>query len=366
MSDKVKVAHPAMLVLARESRGMTQADLAAAMSSLAGETAVSQGYVSRAESGRLAVSGERLELYAKALRYPSHLLCREGEVHGIGVGLVHHRKRASLGAQALRRIHAELALSRLQARALVAAVAVEQPHRFRHIEVDDLNTPADAARVLRKEWQMPAGPVARLVEVIEKAGGFILIRDLGTRKLDAVSQWATEEVPLFLLNQQAPTDRFRWSLAHELGHIMMHTEPGSSSVQERQADEFATEFLMPATSIRAGLRGEVDLNKLLSLKQQWGVSMATLARRALSLGVISDWQYRNLMIEMSALGYRTQEPGAIAPERPWRLRTLITRLEHDLGYSPQQVAELVGLLPDELQSLYPTDSTYAHNIREAP
>jgi Zn-dependent peptidase ImmA (M78 family) len=365
MSDSAKVARSAMLVLARESRGMTQADVATAMSSLAGETAVSQGYVSRAESGRLAVSGERLELYAKALRYPPHLLCREGEVHGIGVGLVHHRKRASLGAQALRRIHAELALSRLQARALVAAVAVEQPHRFRHIEVDDLDTPADAARTLRREWQMPAGPVARLVEVIEKAGGFILIRDLGTRKLDAVSQWATEEVPLFLLNQQAPTDRFRWSLAHELGHIVMHTEPGSSSVQERQADEFASEFLMPATSIRAGLRGGVDLNKLRSLKQRWGVSMAALARRALSLGVISDWQYRNLMIEMSALGYRTQEPGAIAPERPWRLRMLVTRLEHDLAYSPQQVAELVGLLPDELQSLYPTDSTCAHNIREA-
>jgi Zn-dependent peptidase ImmA (M78 family) len=365
MSVNAKVADPAMLVLARESRGMTQADVAAAMSSLAGETAVSQGYVSRAESGRLAVSGERLELYAKALRYPSHLLCRAGEVHGVGVGLVHHRKRASLGAPALRHIHAELALSRLHVRALVAAVAGEQPHRFRHIAIDDLDTPADAARTLRKEWELPAGPVGRLVEVIEEAGGFVLIRDLGTRKLDAVSQWATEEAPLFLLNQQAPMDRFRWSLTHELGHIAMHIEPGSSSVQERHADEFAGEFLMPASSIRAGLRGGVDLNKLLSLKQQWGVSMAALARRALSLGVISDWQYRNLMIEMSALGYRTQEPGTIAAERPRRLRMLVSRLEHELGYSPQQVAELVGLLPDELHSLYSTNSSNVDNIREA-
>jgi Zn-dependent peptidase ImmA (M78 family) len=365
MSDEAMVARSAMLVLARESRGMTQADVAAAMSSLAGETAVSQGYVSRAESGRLAVSGARLELYAKALRYPSHLLCTEGEVHGVGVGLVHHRKRASLGAQALRRIHAELALSRLHVRALVAAVAGEQSHRFRHIEVDDLDTPADAAGTLRREWLLPAGPVARLVEAMEEAGGFVLIRDLGTRKLDAVSQWANREAPLFLLNQQAPTDRLRWSLAHELGHIVMHTEPGSSSVQERQADEFASEFLMPASNIRAGLRGGVDLNKLLSLKQRWGVSMAALARRALSLGVISDWQYRNLMIEMSALGYRTQEPGAVAAERPWRLRMLVTRLEHELGYSSQQVTDLVGLLPDELHSLYPTGPAYVDNIREA-
>jgi Zn-dependent peptidase ImmA (M78 family)/transcriptional regulator with XRE-family HTH domain len=364
MSDNAKGATPTMLVLARESRGMTQAEVAAAMSS-AGETAVSQGYVSRAEAGRLAVNGERLELYAKALRYPSHLLCTGGEVHGIGVGLVHHRKRASLGAQALRRIHAELALSRLHVRALVVAVADEQPHRFRHLEVDDLDTPADAASTLRKEWELPPGPVAHLVEVIERVGGFVLIRDLGTRELDAVSQWAIGEAPLFLLNQQAPTDRFRWSLTHELGHIAMHTEPGPSSVQERQADEFASEFLMPASNIRAGLRGGVDLNKLLSLKQQWGVSMAALARRAQNLGAITDWQYRNLMIEMSALGYRTQEPGAMAPERPRRLRMIVTHLEHDLGYSFEQIADLVGLVPDELRSLYPTSSVCVDNNREA-
>jgi Zn-dependent peptidase ImmA (M78 family) len=145
----------------------------------------------------------------------------------------------------------------------------------------------------------------------------------------------------------------------------MHTEPGPSSVQERQADEFASEFLMPASSIRAGLRGGVDLNKLLSLKQQWGVSMAALARRAQNLGAITDWQYRNLMIEMSALGYRTQEPGAIAPERPRRLRMIVTHLEHDLGYSSEQIADLVGLLPDELRSPYPTSSVYVDNNREA-
>jgi Zn-dependent peptidase ImmA (M78 family) len=366
MSNGSRVANPATLVLARESRGMTQAEVAAVMSSLGAGTAVSQGYVSRAEAGRLAVSGERLETYARALGYPSQLLCTESEVHGVGVGLVHHRKRASLGAQALRRIHAELALSRLQVRALLVAVAGEQNHRFHHIEVNDLDTPADAARSVRKEWGMSAGPVAHLVETLEEAGGLIITRDLGTRELDAVSQWADGEAPLFLLADQAPMDRFRWSLAHELGHIVMHSKPGSSTLQERQADLFASEFLMPASTIRADLRGEVDLNRLLSLKQQWRVSMAALARRALSLGLVSDWQYRNLMIEMSALGYRTQEPGGITPERPRRLPTLVDRLEHDLGYSTEQIAQLVGLFPDELRSLYSIGPAVDHNVQETP
>src|SRR5262245_52865498 len=101
-------AHPAMLVIARESRAMTQAEVAARMTELADGEPVSQAYVSKAEAGRLTVSGPRLDLYAQALRYPVDVLSADSDLHGVGVGLVHHRKRASLGAPALRRIHAEL------------------------------------------------------------------------------------------------------------------------------------------------------------------------------------------------------------------------------------------------------------------
>src|SRR5258705_13860573 len=108
-----------MLVLARESRGWTQAELSRVMSERSGQdTPVSQGYVSKAESARVEVTGSRLQLYADALRYPVQVLCTDPQLHGVGVGLVHHRKRASLGAPALRRIHAELTLARRQTRAL--------------------------------------------------------------------------------------------------------------------------------------------------------------------------------------------------------------------------------------------------------
>ena len=120
MANEGLIAHSTMLVLTRESRGLRQAELAQAMSSLAGEP-VSQGYVSRAEAGRLAVTDQRLDLYAQALDYPPRLLCVEADVDGVGIGLVHHRKRASLGAPALRRIHAELTLARYQVQALLRA-----------------------------------------------------------------------------------------------------------------------------------------------------------------------------------------------------------------------------------------------------
>ena len=354
--EKDNVASAAMLTLARESRGMTQAELAEAMTGLSDETPVSQGYVSKAEAGRLEVTGSRLLLYADALGYPAAVLCADPEIHGVGVGLVHHRKRASLGAPALRRIHAELTLARMQTRGLLALAGTEPRHRFQRIRIDDFDTASDAAIELRRTWGLPPGAVPHLIPLIEDAGGLVLIRDLGSRELDAVTQWIEGDPPLFLVNAHAPADRLRFSLAHELGHVIMHGEPGLTSLQERQADEFASEFLMPASAVRAELKqSRMDLPQLLSLKQQWGVSMAALLRRAYTLGVVTEWQYRNLMVEMSALGYRTQEPGDLVRESPQLIPALVAGLRDDQGYRADQLAEAAGLLPDEFARFYLRD-----------
>ncbi|TDD32899.1 ImmA/IrrE family metallo-endopeptidase [Actinomadura sp. KC06] len=349
--DEPSRAHATMLALARESRGLSQTSLAHVMTELAGET-ISQGYVSKAEAGKLAVDGERLALYARALGYPTGVLCVDAEMNGVGIGLVHHRKKASLGAKELRRIHAQLALARLQVRGLVEP-QVRGEHRFEHIEVNDLNTPAEAAQILRKLWGLPAGPVTDLVGVVEDAGGMVLVRDLDAPDLDAVSQWDGQEAPLFLLGAHAPADRFRFSFAHEIGHVVMHAEPGVTALQERQADEFASEFLMPAADIAEELHGPLTLAGLLALKQRWGVSMAALARTALTLSQISEWQYRNLVIEMSTLGYRKQEPGELHREVPHVITDTAQRLVDQHGLN--RAADQAGLLPQEYALLFPPD-----------
>ncbi|MER5839748.1 ImmA/IrrE family metallo-endopeptidase [Streptomyces prasinus] len=348
-------AQPGMLVLARESRGLTQAEVATAMTkaSPGDTTPVSQGYVSRAEAGRLVVTDKRLELYAAALGYPPEFLCLDPQVNGIGVGLVHHRKKASLSASALRRVHAHLALARLQLDGLASAAALpEVPRRFFRIPLDDLTTPKDAARRVRRVWSMAPGPVPDMVAVLENAGALVITMDLDSDLLDAVSQWDEDGQPLLLVNTRAPGDRRRFSIAHELGHLVMHAEPGTGSTQEKQADAFAAEFLMPASDIRRAFSGGVDLAMLTQLKRVWGVSMSALLRRAQTLNAISEWQYRTLMIEMSTLGYRTAEPVEVLPEQPRRLPALVHSLLTDRQLPLEDAAACAHLLPEDFQRLY--------------
>uniref|UniRef100_A0AAU2VL43 XRE family transcriptional regulator n=1 Tax=Streptomyces sp. NBC_00008 TaxID=2903610 RepID=A0AAU2VL43_9ACTN len=352
MSDQENlIAEPAMLTLARDSRGWTQSGLAAEMSRVEGER-ITQGYVSRAEAGRIPVRGARLHLFASALGFTTQMLCRDVEATGAGVGLVHHRKRASMGAPALRRIHATLALTRMQVDSVTRVAGLRRNSLFRPIEVNDFDTPADAAETVRDEWNVPPGPIDDLVALLEDAGALIVVRDLGTTELDAVSQWPAGKAPLILLNSARPADRSRFSLAHELGHLVMHREPGESRVQETQADRFASEFLMPHEVILPELKPSIDVARLIDLKGRWGVSMAALIRRAMDLGVISEWQYRTLMVELSALGYRTNEPTTIRREIPRHLAQVVTRLEEQLHLSAIETAHLAGLGREEFHEIY--------------
>jgi Zn-dependent peptidase ImmA (M78 family)/transcriptional regulator with XRE-family HTH domain len=354
-------AQPRMLVLARESRAMTQGQLAEALKNLDGPgSKISQGYVSRAEAGRLTVTGERLELYALALDYPISLLCLKEQEFGAGAGLVHHRKKQAVSAIDLRRIHALLNLTRIQLRALMPGAPRASGDRIPQIAVDDFTTPADAARRLRAEWAAPGGPLDSMVAFVEQTGALVTCRELvapvpldsGAESVpvDAVSCSPVGEDPLVLLNVGTPTDRQRFTLAHELGHMVMHQVPHPA--QEKQANSFASELLMPARHIRADLEsGVITVPRLLELKKHWKVSMWALLRRAHNLGVLSDWQYRTLAVEMSSLGYRTTEPGELDTETPTAVTSLIA-WHLDQGRQIADLARAVCLTSDEFVRLY--------------
>jgi Zn-dependent peptidase ImmA (M78 family) len=344
-------ANPEMLVLARESRNMRQGEVAAAMAELSDEP-VSQGYVSRAEAGRLAVTGDRLVSYAKSLGFPSDLLCLDPQAAEVGVGLIHHRKKAALSAPSLRAVHAQLALARLQVHSLLAAAGRPAlPDPVPHIEIDDLTTPTEAAAELRTKWGLAPGPIGNLIEVIENAGAVVLLRSLGSDLLDAVSQRSADGSALLLVNDHAPGDRVRFSLAHELGHLVMHRVPGSGTEQEKEADRFASAFLMPADDIRPSFAAGVSLAQLAEMKRQWKVSMGALLRRASDLNEISQWQYRNAVIEMSALGYRTSEPVEVPLETPRAMGAVVRSLA--ARYELDDLATRVYLLPHEFLHFYP-------------
>lgn len=181
--------------------------------------------------------------------------------------------------------------------------------------------PYDIADDIRDRWDLGMGPIENLVEVLERHGILVLPYDMQSLGIDAIATWPRDGVPVIFLARNAPPDRQRFTLAHELGHAIMHDLPREE--QEAEADQFASEFLMPAEAIRQDLE-QPTFASLLQLKERWGVSMQALARRARDLNKMTERQYKSFSIEMSSTGMRGNEPGHVSVEHP----TLVRRTVH--------------------------------------
>lgn len=344
-----------MLTLAREARGLTQAELAS-------RARIAQGSLSKIENGISTPSADVIDDLANVLAYPTEFFALAGQPYGLPP--FHYRKRKKLSAKALGRIKAETNIRRMHVEFMSRSFAFGASESIPEIDRDETTGKGrrppsieDCARMIRDSWLLPRGPIENLVDLLESHGGIVIPCDFGTDLIDAISQRIDGLPVLFFVNSAAPADRVRHTLAHELGHLVLHRSTLiDDDSMEAEADEFAGAFLMPADDIRPHLR-RFDLRHLSNLKEYWRASMAALAMRADRLGLISQYQSKMFWIEMNRLGYRRREPHEIAPEEPRLLRRMIEFHERKLGYSKRDMARVLYLREDEFAAMYATPTT---------
>lgn len=298
----------------RVARGFSQEELAK-------ELGVSQAVYSKGESGVAPFTADRVDRIAEILNVPSDYFTRT--TAGVEAR-VFHRKRASLPVKTDRRIRAEAAVLQSQLSALLGDR--RPPLNLPQLAPTDDGAldPRDIAGEVRRAWNIGPGPINNLVDIVERAGIMVLAHDMNALRIDAIATWPPTGSPVIFLATHAPADRQRFTLAHEIGHAVMHHRPRDE--QEREADEFASEFLMPAADIIDELQ-KPTLATLVGLKEKWGVSMQALARRARDLGAMTERQYKSFSIEMSSTGMRSNEPGFVSVEHPKLIQqTVDTRL----------------------------------------
>ncbi|OXM67187.1 MULTISPECIES: helix-turn-helix domain-containing protein [Amycolatopsis] len=189
------------------------------------------------------------------------------------------------------------------------------------VDDHDGDGPERAAQLVREQWGIEAGPVGHLVRMLENHGVLVVFSPEQAASVDAYS-FDSRLRPVVILNPiKRDYYRQRFDVAHELGHLIMHSdaEPGGRIVED-QAHRFAAELLMPTDQIRDLLPTTMGGNvwrTLARLKEQWGVSIQALLYRARRLGRLSDVSYRNAMTTISARGWRRNEPGLVdAIEQP--------------------------------------------------
>ena len=262
--------------------------------------------------------------------------------------------KAAVSAREMDQIVAELNVRLMHLRRLLQAVEIESTYQIPSLTVDEFGSVERIATLVRAQWQMSAGPVQNLARAIEAAGVVVVHSDMAGSAVDGVTYSAPGLPSLVVLNISQPSDRMRFTLAHELGHLVMHRSQPTQQMEE-QANEFASYFLMPTHDIRPCFaQRRIDLRLLAELKPLWRVSMASLLMRARSLGLLAYNQERYLWQQFSIAKIRQSEPPELdfPPEKATVLPDLLEAHIRQLGYSIPDLAGMLHLQPHELGSLY--------------
>ena len=333
--------NPNMIMLARESRGLTQKEVAELLK-------ITQGYMSKMENGLSIITEKLLDDIVRILRYPMRFFFDESQIYPPDVAF--YRKYKSLSKKSQEKICALANVTRLNIEKMLRPVEIDHKS-IPNCDLEEYGTPEQVARALREFWSLPRGPILNLTKVIEDAAIVVKFHQVETNAFSGMNMPIGRNYYLIFMNARMPWDRIRWTEAHELGHILMHRLP--NPYMEEQADRFAAEFLMPADMIRPEL-SDVCLEKLASLKPRWRVSIAALLKRALTLKKITERQYRYCWMQMGKLGWRLREPPELEPpaEPTFILEELIKIHMQDLHYTLDELSKIVGMHEEEFAERY--------------
>ncbi len=229
----------------------------------------------------------------------------------------------------------------------------------------------EIARELREFWGLSTKPIKDMVYVMEKNGILVKSLDTHTQSIDAFTQYIDIDgiryLCVVLEEEKTSAVRRQFSAAHELGHIILHsTTVNMDEVDrkefreiERQANLFASEFLLPSDEFIKDLIHPTNLKCYEMLKNKWHVSILAMMMKALNLGVITDNQFKYLIKQYNILNYRKNEPldGIINIPQPQLLKNSIEMLlENDVFTSKTLMKEFekrgLPMNPREVEILF--------------
>lgn len=330
--------NPTRLALARKRRGYKKTRLAELIK-------VDLRSVSAFEAGEFPPSVETLARIASALRFPVEFFCGD-DLDEPSLDSGSFRSMSKMTAP-----QRDMALSQA-AIGLYFMGWLEDRFELPEADLPDLSrepNPEAAAESLRHFWAFGALPIRNMIHLLEARGVRVLSLAVDAREVDAFSMWKGK-TPFIFLNTYKSSEHSRFDAAHELGHLVLHKHgPPQGMKAETQANQFASAFLMPRRSVLANAPRFASYETLVRLKKIWTTSVSALSYRLHELGLLSDWHYRGLCIEITKRG-RDKEPEPAPRETSLILPQILLTL-YEEGLTRTQIAKALAIPVSELEQL---------------
>lgn len=321
------------------------------MGALAAQVGLSANAIKKYEHDINMPGSENLLKLAKALNVRSEYFFRQSNIQ---LDRVEYRKRSSISKTLLK---------------MVTGDVMEQAERWSELldlypdsikPVEDFSLPVglprrvesyeeieSIAEHVRSKWELGLNPVSEMIDTLESKGVLIIRTSVDSgNKVDGLAGTICK-TPVVVVSAYSPGDRQRFTLAHELGHLVLHGRLADGLKEEPACNRFAGAFLLPKSGVLQHLgphRRQIELEELYLLKHEFGISMGGVLMRARQCAVIGNELYERWCKIFGKKGFKVNEPGDPYPqEKTVLFKQLVYRALGEGYIGESKAAELLGL-----------------------
>jgi Zn-dependent peptidase ImmA (M78 family)/DNA-binding XRE family transcriptional regulator len=188
-----------------------------------------------------------------------------------------------------------------------------QKQRFYNpLKTNTVRSQKDVERVcreVREQWELGLAPIGNMLNLLEDKGIKVFSLD-HDEAFDGLTAPINDSY-VIVINKSFPLDRMRFTAAHELSHILCDFSGAKAQDKERLCHSFAGAFLLPQEVLEREFihkRSKLTLWELGEIKEQYGISMQAIMKRAVLLGFVTDHQYRHFQKMFNQKHWRKKEP----------------------------------------------------------
>ena len=330
---------------------------------LGDKVGISHAAIKKYEDGPTMPSSDILLGLSRALKVRTEYFFRPEYVKLDGI---EYRKRSSLPKKQLDAITHEV-IDHIERRIELENLFPQSPtEAFLALEglpvpINQLDQIEEVAEHVRQVWNLGLDPIPNLIDVLETNGIRVFMIEADTNnKFDGLAA-RVNNMPIVVVGRHWSGDRQRFTMAHELGHLMLEGKLSEDIDEEMACNRFAGAFLFPRASVLQELgnhRNAIEIKELALLKEEFGLSMAGILYRARDLGVITPAYHKSLTMFFSMKKWRKNEPGRAYPaEKAHIFEQLIFHAIAEEFIGESKAAELMSVSLTQFRRVRSMEST---------
>lgn len=324
---------------------------------LADQVGLSKQMISKYEKGLSTPASDKLIELSRILKVKVDQLFRKPEYE---IGEISFRKRSKLKGKR------ELALKEEIRTKIENYLLIEDllgiSHGFENPLVNfPIQTRSDAKKAaskLKEAWRIGFDAIYNAVDLFEEKRIKVIEVTDHTGEFDGLATWVDQKYPMIVISKDSPVERKRFTLFHELGHIVLNLNALSEKEHEKCCNEFASEMLLSEENLKMELgssRKEIFLEEIINVQEKYGISISAIVYKLGECGIISKNHVKDFFISLrmdSKFKSKIELSRYQGSEQSSRFENLVLRALSQENISHSKASSLLELSLSELKTQY--------------